>query len=157
MWLWFWFWYSVRFIIEEEYWNYEVVGGQNVESDIIYEKRRYSDFEKAKKYLEEMFENVKKNNFGEKVGFRLRKVPEGFLDDPDEWLKIGTHLQRNVTENELSGIGTLEGIYMGNGQVAYTSIDDRFSLDGEPRAYPRIDTLENFLGDPNNELRIVVS
>uniref|UniRef100_A0AC34R3T5 LRAT domain-containing protein n=1 Tax=Panagrolaimus sp. JU765 TaxID=591449 RepID=A0AC34R3T5_9BILA len=129
-----WLWYAVRLFVEEEYWNYEVLDYQNVNANCLYERRGFWTFKEAKKYMEETLENIKKNNFEKKLRFRVRKVPE---------------------LTTVAGVGSHEGIYLGNGKVAHVSAEDHITLNTKSRAYPRIDTLEKFLGDPGAELRIV--
>uniref|UniRef100_A0AC34R1H9 LRAT domain-containing protein n=1 Tax=Panagrolaimus sp. JU765 TaxID=591449 RepID=A0AC34R1H9_9BILA len=75
---------------------------------------------------------------------------------PDKFLKKGAQLQRYLSLGaKLVKIGSHEGVYLGNGDVAHVSAEDHITLNTKDTAYPRIDTLEKFLGDPRTELRIV--
>uniref|UniRef100_A0AC34R420 LRAT domain-containing protein n=1 Tax=Panagrolaimus sp. JU765 TaxID=591449 RepID=A0AC34R420_9BILA len=51
--------------------------------------------------------------------------------------------------------GSHEGIYLGNGRVAHVSAEEHVKWNTKSKAYPRIDTLKKFLGEPGTELRIV--
>uniref|UniRef100_A0AC34QTQ0 LRAT domain-containing protein n=1 Tax=Panagrolaimus sp. JU765 TaxID=591449 RepID=A0AC34QTQ0_9BILA len=149
--------YAVRWIVDEEYWNFRAIHHENVDSDYVYENRWFITLKKAKTYISNRLKDVSEDNFGGQLRYRLRMAPQDILQNPDKYLRRGTHLQRYLKGDLFRsiGFGSHEGIYLGNGKVAHMSTEKHATLSTISKARPRIDTVEKFLDDPNDELRIV--
>ncbi|KAE9549579.1 hypothetical protein FO519_007200 [Halicephalobus sp. NKZ332] len=154
--------YTMRLILEEDYPYYEEFRGQGVQGNNILETKYFKEYETASNYITQKIENLTNGEFGDDTSFRIRRVPHGVLDRPDDHFRAGDHIQcyLNKTLGSIFRAGNHEGIYLGDGLVAHISIDDRKTgmltrIMRTGQVCGRVDTLEDFMENPNAELRIV--
>ena len=156
--------YRTRLILEEDHWNYEECRNRAVCVNDIFKIKDFDNEKAALKYIGQKMEDLTKGDFDKNITFRVRKVPKGFLEKPDEYLLPGDHIQCFLIETlgHIINEGNHEGIYLGDGLVAHINTEDKTAgLIGrfwrKQEAHGTIDTLEDFLTDPNDDLRVVVS
>uniref|UniRef100_A0A914Y2G7 LRAT domain-containing protein n=1 Tax=Panagrolaimus superbus TaxID=310955 RepID=A0A914Y2G7_9BILA len=131
-------WYAVRLIVDEEYRNLEVSNEYGVYSD---------------------GSNNLKSLYFSNYSYRIRKLPSDVIENFEEYLKPGDHIQRNL--DGCLPFANHEGVYIGDGMIAHINTEKSTTmtktlLTEKFEAHARIDPFQGFPSPKNQEIRIVV-
>uniref|UniRef100_A0A7E4V425 LRAT domain-containing protein n=1 Tax=Panagrellus redivivus TaxID=6233 RepID=A0A7E4V425_PANRE len=146
--------FDVCLVANERYRDYHLIKSDSCFDKNIIEKESFRSVGEASRYVDGQKDDFENAQFEDKYPYRIRKVPPNWRDNPDDYLNRGDHLQRNMKNVPFRA--SHEGIYLGNSKVAHVSPNAELGLsEKKTSALPRIDHIDNFIGD-GQELRIVV-